>query len=396
MKITVKKYLNARSGKPSIAAPNPFYKSPGDVLDIHDVVLGDEIEGNAIWYRCTLDACYYWSGGFTETHFLIPGLDFYTLTDQLKIAVIRQARYLLTTQLQQEIEGYRGNGIGLKNNNYTRGIALIVYVEKKINPRILTKPAAKTVNLFGFSIPIDIIEIGNGSTHNYESLNKQKAKFLESDIPLQLGGSISNTSGNKYGSRTLKVVKNNRPFLLTCFHVALREMVISSDPIRYTGDGDKNAIYPSPNGTPTNTRQQLGKIAEGQYDDLYDYALIEIPNISSINNIMVDTPVSGYYEKDELHQLVNQSVTMAGATSYRQSGVVFSIESTIRDISIGSTFRSYENIIVSEKISEVGDSGGPVIDQRGKLVGYIVGGNSFDKTYITPFYNLKWNKSILL
>lgn len=63
MKLTVNKYLNARIGEATTNAACQLYKSPGDTIDVEDVLVGTEIDGNNIWYKNKEDGCFYWSGG---------------------------------------------------------------------------------------------------------------------------------------------------------------------------------------------------------------------------------------------------------------------------------------------------------------------------------------------
>lgn len=62
MKAIIKTHLNKRTQRPSINAPNPGYYSPGNIVDIIDIVNGDSYEGNNVWYKLNTGA-YIWSGG---------------------------------------------------------------------------------------------------------------------------------------------------------------------------------------------------------------------------------------------------------------------------------------------------------------------------------------------
>ncbi len=62
MKARVKVYLNERTGLPSVNAPNENYFMPGQVIDIEEIVNGDDYEGISVWYKVK-DAGYVWSGG---------------------------------------------------------------------------------------------------------------------------------------------------------------------------------------------------------------------------------------------------------------------------------------------------------------------------------------------
>lgn len=66
MKARVKVYLNERTQKPSVNAPNYKYYKPGDTIEIVDIVNGDYYEGNNVWYKLNNDS-YVWSGGVEDT-----------------------------------------------------------------------------------------------------------------------------------------------------------------------------------------------------------------------------------------------------------------------------------------------------------------------------------------
>lgn len=62
MKARVKTYLNERTQKPSVNAPNYHYYSPGDEIEIVDIVNGDNYDGIDVWYKLDNDS-FVWSGG---------------------------------------------------------------------------------------------------------------------------------------------------------------------------------------------------------------------------------------------------------------------------------------------------------------------------------------------
>jgi len=62
MKARVKTYLNERTQKPSVNAPNYHYYRPGDEIEVVDIVNGDDYEGIDVWYKLDNDS-FVWSGG---------------------------------------------------------------------------------------------------------------------------------------------------------------------------------------------------------------------------------------------------------------------------------------------------------------------------------------------
>ena len=62
MKARVKTHLNERTQKPSVNAPSYHYYSPGDEIEIVEIVNGDNYEGIDVWYKLDNDS-FVWSGG---------------------------------------------------------------------------------------------------------------------------------------------------------------------------------------------------------------------------------------------------------------------------------------------------------------------------------------------
>lgn len=61
---TVNTYLNIRTGSPLTTAPIYNYLSPGDLVEIEEVVIGTSLEGNNIWFQEKATINSLWSGGF--------------------------------------------------------------------------------------------------------------------------------------------------------------------------------------------------------------------------------------------------------------------------------------------------------------------------------------------
>ena len=80
-----------------------------------------------------------------------------------------------------------------------------------------------------------------------------------------------------------------------------------------------------------------------------------------------------------------------GATSYKQS----EIKSEVLLECFGF-HRKYLDVIVAEIISMPGDSGAPVVTADNRLLGYIIGGNKLDTSFILPFCQLTINKGITI
>jgi subtilisin family serine protease len=74
MKGVINTFLNRRILRPSVNSSNPDYYAPGEVIEIVDIVNGDEYEGNKIWFKLN-NGSYVWSGGIEGSKSIIPDPD---------------------------------------------------------------------------------------------------------------------------------------------------------------------------------------------------------------------------------------------------------------------------------------------------------------------------------
>ena len=66
MKARVTKYLNIRSGSPEVLpGNNPGFFSPGEVIEITEKIIGQNVKGNNVWYKLD-DGGFVWSGGIVS------------------------------------------------------------------------------------------------------------------------------------------------------------------------------------------------------------------------------------------------------------------------------------------------------------------------------------------
>lgn len=389
MKLTVSKYLNARSGKPSTVSLCPSYKSPGDVLEIDDVTAGEEIDGNAVWYHCNDDGCFYWSGGIAETEFEMHDQALSKLDEKSQAVWMKALQNDKEWLLSKKIDGYMGCAIGFKNDDPLKPVALVIYVDKKRPNPVYQLPAF--VSYKGVSIPTDIKELVVAK-HQYKPGGLIPNMLLDNDTPLQMGGSISPSTLAEIGTRGLKLKKGGKSYVLSCFHVLLHDLKSQGF---YDGkDEQRRALYPSPNSNTQNLRIRNPKITEGVYNEFYDFAVALLEKEGSdIVNSFNDQRFNGFYNESEMPALKGKTVSMVGTSSFLQKGVVFDYNA---QIPIEGNAFSFQNVVVSEKISTAGDSGAPVIDDENKIVGIVIGGNNENKTFILPVYNLVIKKDFFI
>lgn len=398
MKLTINKYLNARISEASTKATYNFYRSPGDTIEIDNVLVGEEIDGNSIWYHCKDDGCYYWSGGIVEEEFEISNN---SITNENAIEILTSLQNDRSFYLSKKIVGYKGLGIGYKNGNPQFTLCLIVFVEKKIAEPQLQNSFIVPRYIFykGVKITTDVKEVLRPATHGYKDyLNNEKLIPDNNFTPMAIGASISGTNPkvDGYGTRTIKVNKGIDVFLMSCFHVLFYDKILSEGDCFFNNiNSSRKATFPSPIINSTGKTNFEDSVVEGEISGYYDYSLVKLQNTFEIVNKFENDTIVSFVERKDIKALINVTVTSIGATSYKQSGIITEIRSEIL-IDCKGFQRKYLDVIVAEKMSMPGDSGAPVVTFDNKLLGYIIGGNKDNVTYILPFYRLFLNKGITI
>jgi TolA-binding protein len=80
---------------------------------------------------------------------------------------------------------------------------------------------------------------------------------------------------------------------------------------------------------------------------------------------------------------VGDTLVLVGRTSGAVKGTVRDVHFTVKMANTQGGFTTFSNLIMTEKISGPGDSGAPVLDQQGRLVGVLIGGGP-DTSLIVP------------
>jgi hypothetical protein len=388
MKLTVGKYLNERIGKPSVTAPTANLKLPGDSIDIETVVYGDEVDGNGIWYKA-IEGYYYWSGGFVEIDFSLPGCIIESFSSEDQVKILKQFQAAADAVFKQAVLGYLGCGFGNKNYIPNSDLSLIVYVDKKVqeNDPSLKYRVAKEILFWGLAIKTDVIALDTAYHHYDDNRNN---KIDESDIPIKIGGGIKDAGKKNIGTRSLGVWRKDASeqityYLIASYHVVL-DKLISNNETNYKGTPSFNSFFP----LDADLNNNVHEIIEGNYDSDYDYVAIKLNSEFDILNRINGLEISGFFNYDELYALKDKNVTTIGFSSGIQSGKVLSI---FNKITLKPHFQEFKNVIFAEKISTAGDSGAPVIEpESGKLIGFVIGGNDIDTSFILPYYNLSYEK----
>jgi hypothetical protein len=381
MKLSIINILAQRTGAPKVSAPLVNYLLPGNIVEIERVVWGDQLDGNGIWYQSS-DGYFYWSGGFAEINFSMPGLQLETFPPGEQISILKQLREQAHIVFKDNIAGYLGCGFGYKNYDEQQGFAFLVYVDQKMsldNPALSYK-VVEQVCFWGFKIQTDVMEVEKAIHHTLEV------------SPPYIGGGITVHVNSKthIGTRSIGVKRKSAGqqqydhFLLASYHVLLDNLIGKQND--YSGTPEQNCRFPINNSIPGDH-----KITEGCYNVNYDYAAIRLgPNERIINKIGEDT-ITDFFQVDEIFSLKNKTVASLGYISKQL--LQGRVKSVFNKITLSPHNQEFEDVIFTEKLSTEGDSGAPVIEQETKkLVGFIIGGNDKDLSYVLPFYNLNYEK----
>lgn len=375
MKAILKYSLYKRS-QPTNEVEANGYLEVNSVIEVNQIVSGKALDGVSIWFFSD-DGFYYWGGGADFSDDQIYN-DWNKISPELRKDLLSS---LVSDELfwfQKKVSGYVGCGWGYKNDDLTRGLAVSVFVDQKTNIGSM----GNTVRYKGFDIPVDVKEVGDFD----HLVFRNNVNDIAPDIthPMDMGGSISLEGSQAYGTRSMLLVNDkNVNCLITCFHVLFNTAnekgeitVLDSDPRRV----ETPCRFRNPFSNHVQIRNGL-QIIEGKYNAFYDYAAVGVPNGVSFSNGFGDIKFNGFYMLGDLRNLQNQSVTMAGAKSNKQWGKVLDVGKSM----LVEKSQTFNDVVVTEKISERGDSGAPVVDSENKLVGIVIAGNKHDnKTLILP------------
>lgn len=348
------------------------YLELGSIIEVTEIVPGDAIDGIGIWFAAD-DGFFYWSGGCEFTGNEVFG-DWNALSKETQKLFLDS---LVADQLywfEKKTVGYLGCGWGYKNDSTFEGLSVTIFVNQKTDHPVLEK----TVRYKGYDIPVDI---KTAAPFQHQRYINYTTPPVSPDLYGQMGGSIAVAGKKQYGTRSMVLInKEGRRCLMTCFHVLLggykkRGRYPVMPPVMMIAE------FPCHERNPFRVPLQRElKVIAGRYSAYYDFAVLEVPISIGFRNAINNVDFTGFYLLEELKNLIGKTVTMVGATSYLQTGVVQDVRSSL-PVNNGHVCH---NIVVTEMMSKGGDSGAPVIDDGGKLVGIVVSGNETDRTLVLP------------
>lgn len=363
MILTVNCYLNVRRGSASINAPNPLYYSPGENVDVSEVVIGDTIEGNSIWYKGENDL-YYWSGGFSELEFVIDPERYKRLNDNEQISVVTTVMNKYLPFLKEKVIGFSGVSVAYKKSKSAGEEAfhgLTVHVEKKSSDADFQIP--KFLTYYGLEIPTDVI-------------------VCKKATPCFIGNAVYrkdvNVKPSDYGTAGLIVKGTQHDYLLTNFHVVYHDLIKKPQSIVPRTFVFKNNSFPiHVSRSLAHEENVIGDVIAAQLDNLLDIAIVKLNEKGRYRNIFPDGTSLGLLEKSTLltnGSYKNSFIQKWGATSRNSpKGKIKSLNTVINIYYFGIDKAPLllSGVIQTTKISDKGDSGSLVYDDNMKLIGIL-------------------------
>ena len=211
--------------------------------------------------------------------------------------------------------------------------------------------------------------------------------------PKRPGCSIGRINSADSGTIGLKVYRGNTAFLLSCYHVLCSpELGAGSFILKdYSSNLQRRLTCPSMKDGGATT-DIIGQSVEGYLDGFMDGAIGTLPEPFILEQQAWGHP-NATMEKRTLSQEDIQQrlvLSMYGRTSGYREGILKFIYSdcyVIYSIQGRSRLISLKGLIQTTRLSESGDSGAPVFDPLGNIVGLVVATADAD-SFIVPIQRL--------
>ncbi len=377
MKVTVNKFLNARSGYPKTSAPIPFFRPPGTTLDIDDVLAGTEIDGNALWYHCTDDGCYYWSGGIEETAFELDKDWSAPDSEDLKAILYNNLKRHFAVFYKFRYPYLTGLRIGdKKQNNITIAGSYLIFqvsakrkeVDLEVGERL---PAA--VVFKGIRILTDVVEMPKAAL----DMVCTGWEYPGVSSPRKIGGSVSALRESDAGTISFVAESASMPgtwYIVTNYHVVAMELLKQN--IRSYENPSAGIKVVSPAWFYMEDEKNIkGSMVMGRFSQFHDVAFVRLDKHTGfVNRFKDDTQITGFLDVFRKPFYKNKEVKMYGARSGVRTGRIINVDVNMDFTGPGNISNAMVELLELEKMSCPGDSGSPVL-YEGQIIGIIVGSN---------------------
>ncbi|MGC4101327.1 hypothetical protein [Ferruginibacter sp.] len=315
-------------------------------------------------------------------------LAFTSLTEKQQVLQIQAAIKLNRQTWLQTIPNVTGVGIGNKIKGGDTIVRKVIRFEvsTKEDMASAAESIPPTITFNQFLIPTDVVPA--------DKFNTQYAHPGDDD-PRKCGASISRVNDNSTGTISLKVSRKEngqlKHFLLTCAHVVMQEQFKNGITEINRGDNISKPGVISPGLDAKTGGKQLGKLVEAKLTEFTDSALVELDNEKVLEPQIYDIGDPGNKTRaiDET-DVDTTKVKFCGAFSGLKTDI------TIRGYGLSKQGNypaelgevTINELISIDKSSHDGDSGAAVIDEKGMVIGIIVG-SSETFTYVIPIQSIK-------
>jgi len=239
-----------------------------------------------------------------------------------------------------------------------------------------------------YSLPTDVNGVGKTTNDSCYVANSDIVTGVNLSVKL-LGISCSRKANTNTGTIGLKVKKDGKKYLLSCYHVLCAEEIKANKFELKETEATTNPEVISPGLFDGGSNTALANLKEGFIDDQLDVAIAELTD----ENLLADriygtaTHASTIFVVDSSHVRQDYKITMVGRTSGKQIG---HLESAFANVTVRyPTNQDSENkielkgVLMACKISVPGDSGAAVFDEKNNIIGIVFASNDAN-TYILP------------
>lgn len=373
MKLTVSKYLNIRVGAPSASAKCPGYLNPADTLEIQSVCVGDEIEGNNIWYQ-GVDGSYYWSGGFDKADWAFEKSNTWAeLSRDQQIAWTRQCIESIEEKIKKETGNlFLGISVGYKHSNGVQlsFISIIIMLKEKHNNPV--HPIPSSFQFKGYSIPTDV----------------QVRNVIKSHGAPGVG--IRRVGTTDKGLATIVVKDNNYKYIVSCYHVLAPQELAA----RYFAFDTPDNLIGDPHFRLTSSNEDDGIMWCGYFSCDYDFAMARLYSPEKWANTAFTEMCQTFDD-----QLIGKGVSCISQEDSVLNGKISNMHASVCIFypALGESHTLYDLIEIENLNTKPGDSGSPLYistENKNILIAMIISGDG-KYSYALPIYPIIKNSYTL-
>jgi SMODS and SLOG-associating 2TM effector domain 2 len=254
----------------------------------------------------------------------------------------------------------------------------------------------RSVNGHTYNIPTDVRAGGS------EIISSGKpALICDNTRPKRPGCSISRiTSGNDTGTLGLKVFKDGKPYLLSCYHVLCAPELAAGQEVFDSNKAVGGTTIVSPGRDDADDGMELGNVVEGELNDEVDCAIALLNDTLDVTSKLcsINKPPALPLTVTEDHAKARYPVKSVARTSGIIEGTI-QFAYTHCDINYGiggkRQLKTLRGVICTSQLSDGGDSGAPVVDKDNNIIGIIIA-CSREFTYIIPIQRILAKFSITI